>query len=174
MGNSYSDIKSTFSQKEKVPKHLKPMNSKKKKKKQQKSIKEKEAAAKKKKNNASEPAEPAAPAKNKYNTSRELFVIHSQGDNKMIENQENPRKKKTPRPIPSPPIIALTPPAKPFMYGDDADFVEEDTVLVGSGPRGAFRWFKGRRYLNYATKVNVFLVLQTNRENMRIDMLYQQ
>ncbi|KAI8985324.1 hypothetical protein BDB01DRAFT_79799 [Pilobolus umbonatus] len=27
---------------------------------------------------------------------------------------------------------------------------DEDDILVGSGPRGAFRWFKGRRYINHA------------------------
>ena len=36
---------------------------------------------------------------------------------------------------------------------DDHELAEDETCLVGSGPRGAFRWFKGRRYLNYASQV---------------------
>jgi hypothetical protein len=41
-----------------------------------------------------------------------------------------------------------------LLSGDDDDeLAEEGTALVGSGPRGAFRWFKGRRYLNYAQEV---------------------
>lgn len=40
-----------------------------------------------------------------------------------------------------------------FDNKDDNEKAEEETVLVGSGPRSAFRWFKGRRYLNYASQV---------------------
>jgi hypothetical protein len=36
---------------------------------------------------------------------------------------------------------------------EEEDMAEDETILVGSGPRGAFRWFKGRRYLNYAQEV---------------------
>lgn len=39
-----------------------------------------------------------------------------------------------------------------FDNKDDNELAEEETVLVGSGPRSAFRWFKGRRYLNYASQ----------------------
>ncbi|KAI8090551.1 hypothetical protein BDF21DRAFT_333554 [Thamnidium elegans] len=45
-------------------------------------------------------------------------------------------------------INIVTP--KIIIHGEDDDQFAEETVMVGSGPRGAFRWFKGRRYLNYA------------------------
>jgi hypothetical protein len=122
MGNSYSDIKSTFSQKQRIPKHLKPMNSKRKKKRQQMSAKEAGSAS------------PTPPAR-----ANDLFVVNSKGDKVVNER------------IKAPVVLPKAP--KVLIYGDDSDFADEETVLVGSGPRGAFRWFKGRRYLNYATKV---------------------
>lgn len=45
-----------------------------------------------------------------------------------------------------------------IIHGEDDDQFAEDTVMIGSGPRGAFRWFKGRRYLNYAKDVNLFFL----------------
>ncbi|KAG2211641.1 hypothetical protein INT47_008738 [Mucor saturninus] len=42
---------------------------------------------------------------------------------------------------------------KVTVQNEDNITTEEETVLVGTGPRGAFRWFKGRRYLNYVTEV---------------------
>ncbi|KAI7889589.1 uncharacterized protein EV154DRAFT_514238 [Mucor mucedo] len=41
---------------------------------------------------------------------------------------------------------------KVTVQNEDNITTEEETVLVGTGPRGAFRWFKGRRYLNYVTE----------------------
>lgn len=41
-----------------------------------------------------------------------------------------------------------------FMFDDYEDQFTQQDILKGSGPRSAFRWFKGRRYLNHAKQVN--------------------
>ncbi|CAO3626258.1 unnamed protein product [Mucor fragilis] len=51
-------------------------------------------------------------------------------------------------PLPAPPLPILL--LNTSSIGDDAHLAGEETDFVGSGPRGAFRWFKGRRYLNHA------------------------
>ncbi|KAK4515850.1 uncharacterized protein ATC70_010808 [Mucor velutinosus] len=49
-------------------------------------------------------------------------------------------------PIPPLPILLLN----TSSNEDDVHLAGEEADFVGSGPRGAFRWFKGRRYLNHA------------------------
>lgn len=62
---------------------------------------------------------------------------------------ETAATKATPLP---PPILLLN----SNNNDDSLHLAGEETDFVGSGPRGAFRWFKGRRYLNYAEEVYCF------------------
>lgn len=65
--------------------------------------------------------------------------------------QKTTHKQKTKRKeAPAPAIKTFV---KVVIENEDNVTTEEETVLVGTGPRGAFRWFKGRRYLNYAKEV---------------------
>ncbi|KAL9543450.1 hypothetical protein MBANPS3_008109 [Mucor bainieri] len=61
-------------------------------------------------------------------------------------SRENLPAAVAPPPVPPLPILLL----KTSSNGDDVHLAGEETDFVGSGPRGAFRWFKGRRYLNHA------------------------
>ncbi|KAL0139208.1 hypothetical protein V8B55DRAFT_1521864 [Mucor lusitanicus] len=61
-------------------------------------------------------------------------------------SRENLPAAAQPPPVPPLPILLLN----TSSNGDDVQLAGEETDFVGSGPRGAFRWFKGRRYLNHA------------------------
>ncbi|CAO0795362.1 unnamed protein product [Mucor circinelloides] len=58
--------------------------------------------------------------------------------------------------LPEAAVASVSPPPLPILLlntssnEDDVHLAGEETDFVGSGPRGAFRWFKGRRYLNHA------------------------
>lgn len=54
-------------------------------------------------------------------------------------------------PLPAPPLPILL--LNTSSIGDDAHLAGEETDFVGSGPRGAFRWFKCLRYLNHSEEV---------------------
>lgn len=64
-------------------------------------------------------------------------------------SRENLPAAAQPPPVPPLPILLLN----TSSNGDDVQLAGEETDFVGSGPRGAFRWFKGRRYLNHAEEV---------------------
>ncbi|KAI8057531.1 uncharacterized protein B0P05DRAFT_478878 [Gilbertella persicaria] len=104
MGNSHSDIKSTFSSKH-VPEHLKPIK------------------------------------KKKHRRPRSV--------NYIVEEDENELKKQ--KALQKPVIMDI--PTVVIDNVDEEDLAEGEASLVGSGPRGAFRWFKGRRYINHHEKV---------------------
>lgn len=53
---------------------------------------------------------------------------------------------------------------------DEDDF--EQAIVVGSGPRGAFRWFKGRRYINYAKEVSVALHSRSKKHKNKKKMYH--
>lgn len=63
--------------------------------------------------------------------------------------------------LPEAAVASVSPPPLPILLlntssnEDDVHLAGEETDFVGSGPRGAFRWFKGRRYLNHAEEVHL-------------------
>lgn len=80
----------------------------------------------------------------------QAIVNHKPSHKDYIRDQNG--KKIILNPLLAPPLIKIN--EMSFDNKDDAELAQEETILVGSGPRSAFRWFKGRRYLNYATQVN--------------------
>jgi hypothetical protein len=84
--------------------------------------------------------------------------LKNQFSSKKVPKHLRPGKQKR-RPK-DPPLEPKQSFVKVLIHDDDAEFAEEETALVGSGPRGAFRWFKGRRYLNYVKQVKYYILNQ--------------
>lgn len=85
--------------------------------------------------------------------------LKSHVSSKKVPKHLRPRKQKTPS---KPDVVPIKKTfVKVVVNAEDKVMTEEETILVGTGPRGAFRWFKGRRYLNYASEVKCNLYLES-------------
>ncbi|KAI8332733.1 hypothetical protein EDC96DRAFT_451477 [Choanephora cucurbitarum] len=64
-----------------------------------------------------------------------------------VAKDEEEQKKQEALQKPLPPILNI--PAVIVNDTETAEFADELASYAGSGPRGAFHWFKGRRYINH-------------------------